>query len=88
MTVFHRNIDKELEKLGFMKVSQDGNVVQYERKERWGVHCLDLMHKINGNHIIQSYQKGLDSEGFSRMCGLTCREAALAVKKIKQLGWR
>lgn len=87
--MFHRNIDIELEKIGFIRVPHIDGTVRYERKERWGVHCLDLMHKINGDHIIQSYQKGSeDGEGFVRMCGLSHKEAALALKKMKQLGWR
>lgn len=82
------NIDKKFEQIGLTKVYEDEYIVQYEKTEKWGTRCLDLLHKASGNHLIQCYQKGAGEKGFARMVGITAKEAKLATKKIRQLGWK
>ena len=84
------NIDKKLAKLGFIKVEEDKEyIVRYERKEKQGfIHCLDIVHKANGGHLIQSYQKDTNQEGFNNMCGLTTEETTLALMKLRKMKWK
>lgn len=84
------NADKALAKLGFAKVEEDKDyIVQYERKAEQGyIQCLDIVHKASGEHLIQSYQKDLNADGFNNAVGLTAREVKLAAKKMRQMGWR
>lgn len=49
------------------------------------IHRLDILHKANGNHLIQSYQEGVNSDGFNNMVGLDCKTTKLAMKKYRQL---
>lgn len=79
--------DKKLEKLGFIKQEESKYGAFYTKKIKEGSydHCLDILHKANGNHIIQSYQKRLNSDDFSNMVGLTYKETKLALKKYRQL---
>lgn len=88
--VFTFNVDKALKRLGFEKVREDKRfIVQYERDTKYGyVQCLDLCHKASGKHLIQSYQKDVNSEGFNNSVGFTPKEAKLAVKKMRKCGWR
>ena len=86
-----KNIDKKFEEIGFIKVSEDKYGAKYERKD--GIHnytqVLAILHKLNGRHIVQSYDKDLmDSEKIGNTCvGLTYYEIKLALKKMKQLGY-
>ena len=60
----------------------------YEREitEYGYIQCLEIMHKANGKHLIQSYQKGgVNKDGFNNVVGLTYEETKLAMKKYKQL---
>lgn len=52
-------IDKKLKELGIIKQeeSKHGAFYTKEIKEYGYTHCLDILHKANGSHIIQSYQK-------------------------------
>lgn len=83
-----RKADHEFEKIGLKNVAETASIVQYERKERWGIHCIDILYKTSGEHIIQSYQKGTLDNFMSYMCGMTHKEARLAIKKMKEKGWR
>lgn len=84
-----KSVDEKLEAIGFKKIEESDLYVGYERyNEKYGyVQHLDLVNKISGRHIIQSYQEGHDSSGFDIMVGLTMYEAKLACKKMKQKGW-
>lgn len=82
-----KSIDEKFEALGFKKIEESPVIVVYHRPERGYVHELALCHKINGKHLIQSYQKGVNTDGFNNMVGLTPEEAKLACKKITQKGW-
>ena len=81
--------DKKFEKLGFKKVKDDEYAVEYERKKRlYGyTQVIALCHKKSGRHIIQSYQKDVNRDGFNNMVGLTSEEAKLCIEKMKQKGW-
>ena len=50
---------------------------------------LAILHKANGRHIVQSYDKDLmDSKMIGNTCvGLSYYEMKLALKKMKQLGY-
>ncbi|MCM1222310.1 MAG: hypothetical protein NC548_48370 [Lachnospiraceae bacterium] len=88
--MFWRNVDKELEKLGFMKVEDNDHIVQYERPEdMYGyTQCLSICHKQSGRHIIQTYQKDVNKDGFNNCDGLTYTEMKLALMKMRQKGWK
>lgn len=65
---------------------------KYEPKEnKYGVsyvrycnnykQCVDILHKENGKHIIQSYQNKINSDGLNNCVGLTIEETKLFLKK-------
>ena len=89
--VFKNNVDKKLEKLGFVKdiVTETENKygVCYRREvsEFNYIQRLDILHKANGRHLIQSYQEGINSDGFNNFVGLTYEETKLAMRKYRQL---
>lgn len=86
-----KNIDKQLEKLGFKKVSDDQHIVSYERYNaiRHFTHVVNLCHKQHTEHIIQSYDKELfDAKGIGNTCvGLSYKETKLFLKKMRKKGW-
>lgn len=86
-----KNIDKKFEEIGFIKVREDKYGVSYERinTEYNFTQVLDIGHKSNGNHIIQSYDKDLfDTKLIGNTCvGLTYYETKLALKKMKKMGY-
>lgn len=85
-----KTIDEKLYEIGFVKVNEDEFGAEYERKNnKYGyVQALDLSHKANGNHIIQSYQKDVNKDGFNNVVGLTVYEAKLVLRKMKDMGFR
>ena len=84
-----KNIDERFAAIGFQKVYESDLSVTYERKTQFGyVQCIDLCHKKNGYHLIQSSEKGANSDGFSNMVGITMHEARLCIKKMKSKGWK
>lgn len=85
-----KTIDEKFEMLGFKKIKDDEYTVEYEReiKEYGYVHQIFLCHKVSGNHIIQSCEKGFTEDYRSYMVGLTPYEAKLCIKKMKQKGWQ
>lgn len=86
-----KNIDKKFEEIGFIKVREDKYGVSYERinTEYNFTQVLDIGHKANGNHIMQSYDKDLfDTKLIGNTCvGLTYYEIKLALKKMKKMGY-
>lgn len=76
--------DKKFEKIGFKKIEENNLRVSYERyvKDYDYTQVLDILHKRNGYHIVQSYEKR--TEG---VVGLTMYEAKLCIKKMKEKGW-
>lgn len=89
-----QNIDKNLKKIGFIKIYEDKYSVSYERynKQFKYTQVLDIIYKKSGNHLIQSYQKGVNTDGFNNVVGLTYKEMKLAMKKYRQMkgkyGWK
>ncbi|GAA0253993.1 hypothetical protein GCM10008922_12690 [Faecalicatena contorta] len=85
-----RNIDEKLESIGFVKVSENEYGANFERvnKKYNYTQCVDLLHKVSGAHIIQSYDKDLmDEENIGNTCvGLTYFELKLFMRKMKQIG--
>ena len=84
-----KTIDEKFSEIGFTKVKENEYSANYERSTKFGyVQCLDLVHKASGMHIIQSYEKGLNTDGFNNSVGLTMYEAKLCRKKMKRMGWK
>lgn len=83
-------IDNKLLKLGLFKVMNNDKTVIYERyDERFDfTHVVEIEHKASGNHIILSYEKGCNKDGFNNVVGLTFKEIKLLNKKIKKLHWK
>lgn len=86
-----KSIDKKFEEIGFKKVSEDKYGARYER-ENWRhnfTQVLDILHKSNGRHVVQSYDKELmDVENIGNTCvGLTYYEMKLVLKKMRKLGY-
>lgn len=79
--------DKEMEKLGFEKIEENEFGVSYRKeiKEYNFTQRLDIVHKNNGNHIIQSYVEGTNSEGFNNCVGLSYPEIKSILKKYREL---
>lgn len=84
-----KSIDKKFADIGFIKIKENEYGVQYEREVEY-TQVLHLIHKKNGRHIIQSYDKNLfDTKKVGNTCvGLSIYEMKLCLKKIKQLGWK
>lgn len=84
-----KSIDEKFAEIGFVKIKESEYSVDYERPTKYGyIQCLDLVCKASGMHIIQSYEKELNQDGFNNCVGLTMYEARLCRKKMKQIGWR
>lgn len=82
-----KRIDKGFRELGFKKIDEGNHGVTYANVDKGlgYVHCIAILHKKLGNHIIQSYQQGVNSDGFSNTVGMTYEEAKLAMKKYRQM---
>ena len=85
-----KSVDKKFNEIGFIKTEESNFGVYYERpdKEFKYVQELCLLHKANGNHLIQSSQKEVNKDGYNNMVGLSMYEAKLSLKKMKQIGWK
>ena len=92
MNLFKSRIDRKFKKIGFKKIEENIYGVSYERqnKEPKFTQRLDLIHKSNGRHLIQSYDPFLmDDKKIGNTCvGITMYEANLCIKKMKQMGWK
>lgn len=84
-----KNTDKRLEELGFKKIEEDKFGVCYSRfvstNDDGYIHRLDIMHKASGRHLIQSYEEGVNKDGFNNVVGLNYETTRLAMKKYRQL---
>lgn len=85
-----KSIDEKLNEIGFTKVADNKYGAEYERyNEAYGyTQCVDLLHKLSGRHIIQSYDKELfDEKKIGNTCvGLTYYEMKLFLKKMRKIG--
>lgn len=87
-----KSIDRKFADIGFIKIKENEYGALYEREvEEFNyTQVLHLIHKKNGRHIIQSYDKNLfDTKKIGNTCvGLSIYEMKLCLKKVKQLGWK
>lgn len=91
-----KSADEKLYEIGFRKVEETNvqvnrrktALIQYERenKEYNFIQCLTICGKESGGHIVQSYVKTVNSEGFNNVVGLTGYEMKLILKKMKEMG--
>ncbi len=79
--------DKKLESLGFKKTVDTKHFVRFENGTKR--QYLDILHKVNGHAIIQSYDPELmDEKKIGNISfGITRDEAVAAVMKIISKGW-
>lgn len=86
---FFKSIDEKFAEVGFVKVKENEYGAAYEKETKFGyIQCLDLLSKGSGFDLIQSYEKGVNKDGFNNCVGLTMYEARLCRKKMKQMGWK
>lgn len=81
--------DRGLAKLGFEKDFDLPYIVQYVRyNQKFNYHqIVEIVHKGSGRHLINSYQRDVNSEGFNNSVGLTGIEFKLLLRKMKSCGW-
>lgn len=83
-----KTIDDRIADAGYVKAWENEFGARYERQEAQNyIHVVDIVHKRDGSHIIQSYDKErFDSDLVGNVCvGLTYKEARLFLKKMKQM---
>lgn len=84
-----KNTDNRFKAIGYTKVKEDAYGACYEKETEHGyTHCIDILHKHSGYHIVQSYEKRLNNDGFNNMVGLTMYELKLCLKKAKEKGYK
>ena len=87
-----KTIDDKFADIGFKKIEETTFYVTYERVNHKYNYTqkLVLSRKVNGRHLIQSYDPNLFDDKFTGNIGvgLTMYEAKLCVKKMKQKGWK
>ncbi len=83
-----KSVDEKLEEIGFIKKREDKYGAEYEREnfDFKYVQKLSFYHKQNGKHLILSYEKQCNKDGYNNVVGLTAYETKLALKKMKKLG--
>ena len=91
MKKIFKSVDKKLADIGLVKVEDNRYVVTYERynEKHDYTQIVDILHKTNGKHIVQSYDCDLfdDEHIGNTSVGLTYYEMKLILKKMKQKGW-
>lgn len=87
MIVF--NVDKALSKFGFSKTYESDIVINYEKKTKFGyTQVLEICNKESGKHILSSYEKGINKNGFNNSVGIEPKVAKLLIKKMRRKGWK
>lgn len=81
--------DKMFKKLGYTRNVGSNIVISYEKSdENFGyTKVIEFGHKRSGEHIVGSYQKGLNGDGFNNAVGLTIPEIKAIKRKFKELRW-
>lgn len=89
MEIF-KSIDERFEEIGFAKTSENEYGAYYEKyHEKYGyTQVLAICHKASGKHLIQSYQKDCNAEGYNHSVGISLYEAKLAMKKAKKMRYK
>lgn len=86
--------DEELKELGFKKVDEGKWGVEYEKPVISGdefsyqqpvIHVLTIGYKESGNHLIQSYERRLNSDLLNNTYGLTYAELKAIEHKYKEM---
>ena len=82
-----KTLDEKFADIGFVKTKEDRYGASYEREDPKHIYiqCLNLVHKLNGEWLVQSYEKDVNSDGLNNAVGLTSYELELALKKIKKM---
>jgi len=82
-----KSIDEKFEELGFIKTREDKYGADYEREitEYDYIQKLSFVHKQSGRHLMQSYEKECNKDGYNNVVGLSGYETKLALRKMKQL---
>lgn len=94
MKLFKRKSnDEKFAELGYIKTEEDEHGVYYEKQEiirdKIGyIHVISILHKESGKHLIMSYQKDVNSDGFNNTVGLTFEETKLAVNKMIEMRFK
>lgn len=91
-----KTIDEKFFEIGFIKIKENKYGVTYERKKEFlksrynYTQTLALIHKKDGNHLMQSYDANLmDENKIGNIgVGLTMYEMKLCINKMKQMGWK
>lgn len=80
-------LDKQFEKIGFTKDEENEYGVHYRRhnEEHDYIQAISIVHKANGNHLIQSYEKEVNTDKFNNVVGLNYHEMKLLMKKYRQM---
>lgn len=86
-----KSVDERFEEMGFIKIYENGYGVRYERENtKYGyIHVIEIRHKSDGDHIVQTYDKELmDPKMIGNTCvGLSYNELKLVLKKMKEMGY-
>lgn len=82
-----KKADKLLKRLGFEKIEENKFGVSYrkENKEYNFAQRLDIGHKADGNHLLQSYVERTNYDGFNNCVGITYPEMKAVMKKFREL---
>lgn len=82
-----KNTDRKIADLGFKEVRNDKYGIEYERNNGNYIHKVVLLHKHDGQNILQSYDPALfDTKTIGNTnVGLNYRELVLFTKKMKRL---
>ena len=86
--MFFKSLNRKIADLGFKEVKNNEYGIEYERNNGTYIHKVVLLHKANGQHILQSYDPALYvPKAIGNTCvGLTYKEMVLFAKKMKQIG--
>ena len=86
---FLKNLDTKIADLEFKETKNDKYGIEYERNNGLYIQRVALLHKANGEHILQSYDPALyDPKRIGNTAvGLTHKELTLFAKKMKQAGF-
>lgn len=82
-----KTVDEKLAEVGFVKVTENNYGACYQRTNIEGNYTqrLDILYKESGNHLIMSYEEGVNKNNLNNVVGLTYTETALAMKKYREL---
>ena len=87
--------DKNLSRLGFIKICDDDHTVRYKRDNtNFGyTQILEIVCKVDGRHIAHSYAEKeycySTTGSITGNCGvgMTTKELRCLVRKMKEKGW-